>query len=500
MRRILSYVLVFMLGVFTLNARQLDSVSRAELSSRLAEYFDALKTESLEVQKSEADFMIEASSDTLIRQFVASRIYDMYAASPVMGAEGVAVHVFDKWFKDGPLNMESDMAFLSARIFAEFNRQSLIGNRAPELVLETMDGGMATLFSDNQGKGRYRIVFFYDAGCAKCKVESILLGNILETEDFPVDLYAVYVGDDRAAWESYVSERLDIEPAKAEVAHFWDPSMDSDFQRKYGVLQTPQMLLVDPDGIIAGRRLDAKALSEMLHAIFDEKKLEYGSDESARLFDGIFIGEGNVPSAEEVRNIADYIESSTLGRKDTVMFRQLTGDLLYYLSTQRLEGLKEGSSYLIDEKILSRGDIWKSEDDSLKIKGMARFMDDLLSRARPGKRIADLKVPGEMIRSSSVRSGEFRLAKLGGRRNFIIFHTEGCSVCDAEKAAALRLAASDRKMRVLQVNVDRIVADDPALANRLFDSFDLSSLPFIVETDRKGVVLRRYISMADNTL
>ena len=127
-------------------------------------------------------------------------------------------------------------------------------------------------------------------------------------------------------------------------------------------------------------------------------------------------------------------------------------------------------------------------------------MDDLLSRARPGKRIADLKVPGEMIRSSSVRSGEFRLAKLGGRRNFIIFYTEGCSVCDAEKAAALRLAASDRKMRVLQVNVDRIVADDPALANRLFDSFDLSSLPFIVETDRKGVVLRRYISMTDNTL
>ena len=506
MRRILSYVLVFMLGVFTLNARQLDSVSRAELSSRLAEYFDALKTESLEVQKSEADFMIEASSDTLIRQFVASRIYDMYAASPVMGAEGVAVHVFDKWFKDGPLNMESDMAFLSARIFAEFNRQSLIGNRAPELVLETMDGGMATLFSDNQGKGRYRIVFFYDAGCAKCKVESILLGNILETEDFPVDLYAVYVGDDRAAWESYVSERLDIEPAKAEVAHFWDPSMDSDFQRKYGVLQTPQMLLVDPDGIIAGRRLDAKALSEMLHAIFDEKKLEYGSDESAKLFDGIFIGEGNVPSAEEVRNIADYIESSTLGRKDTVMFRQLTGDLLYYLAGHSGEGYKEGMKSLIDNRILDNPKVWRTQDDSLKIIGFARVMDDLLSKAEPGSVIRDIKVPGELRTWKKTKPVEISLRKLKGDRNIIIFYTEGCNICDAEKAAAdailaaghsqdKTIAKAARRTKVLTVNVDRIMSENPALANTLFDSFDLSSLPFIIQTDRDARIVSRYISL-----
>ena len=45
------------------------------------------------------------------------------------------------------------------------------------------------------------------------------------------------------------------------------------------------------------------------------------------------------------------------------------------------------------------------------------------------------------------------------------------------------------------VNVDDVLRTDPSLASRLFDSFDLSSLPFLVETDRKGLILRRYISL-----
>ena len=49
-------------------------------------------------------------------------------------------------------------------------------------------------------------------------------------------------------------------------------------------------------------------------------------------------------------------------------------------------------------------------------------------------------------------------------------------------------------MTVLMVNVDQIMASDPELAEKLFDSFDLSSLPYIVMTDRKGIIQRRYLS------
>ena len=83
------------------------------------------------------------------------------------------------------------------------------------------------------------------------------------------------------------------------------------------------------------------------------------------------------------------------------------------------------------------------------------------------------------------------------QKNYIIFYTSECEICKAEKAAASVVAASDRKVRVLMVNVDEIVSDDPSLADGLFDEFDLSALPFVLETDRKGVILRRYITLVE---
>ena len=59
------------------------------------------------------------------------------------------------------------------------------------------------------------------------------------------------------------------------------------------------------------------------------------------------------------------------------------------------------------------------------------------------------------------------------------------------------MVAEDRKVRILMVNVDDVLSSDPALASRMFDSFDLSVLPFIMQTDRKGHIVRRYMSLAD---
>lgn len=491
MRRFLTYVLAFLLSAASLCARQLDSLSQASLRDKVKEYFGALQHEDLEVQKNEADFMIEVSSDTLVRQFIASEIYNHYIDSPVMGAENVAVHIFDRWFSDGTLKMDSDMDFINAKMFVEFNRQSLIGMKASPLVMEGMDGSLVELFTPSDKGGSYRILFFYDTGCAKCKVESILLRNMLAVGSFPVEFYAVYSGDDRQAWESYVQERF----PESDMIHIWDPSMASDFQRKYGVIQTPRLFLVSPDGVIIGRGLDSAALSTMLHGIFDEVNLEYGGDESVELFDKVFLEGGAEPVENDVRRIADYIEYTALAAGDTVMFRQLTGDLLYYLSAQKGEAFKEGASYLINEKILSRGDIWRTQDDSLKVIGLAQFMDGLLDKTVPGSRIADLKVPAVQLKSGKDKAGVFRMTKLRGKRNIILFFAEGCHVCDAEKKAARELSENDRNVRVMMVNVDQIVASDPALASRFFDSFDLSTLPYIIETDRKGIILRRYISL-----
>lgn len=499
MKRVFSILLTLLLllktGGMSSFAQQLDSARVNALSSRLSEYFEALKHESLDVQKAECDFLISTCTDSLVRQFVALSIYDHYADSRIMGAEAVTIHLIDNWFIPGKVRMRDDMELLGAKVFAEFNRMSQLGCPAPELTMTSLDGTVHTLFGPEDRNGRFRILYFYDTDCAKCKVQTIMLRNMLETEDFPVDLVAVYASDKRDAWERYVRESLSIESDRTRVCHLWDPELDSDFQRKYGIIQTPRMFLVSPDGTILGRGLDVQALSVMLHGIFDEVELDYGTEESAALFDGIFMEE-NI-TRKDISDVADHIAESTLAEGDTVMFRQMTGDLLYWLASRRGEGAKEGTDYLIDTYILGRSDIWKTQDDSLKVVGFAEMTDDLLSLAAPGTKIADMKLPSIRYASGKEKAGNFRLAKLKGDPGIIIFYTEGCHVCDAEKAAAKEFLKTHPQARVLMVNVDEIISSSPALADRLFRSFDLSTLPFIIQTDRKGLIMRRYISLVE---
>ena len=463
------------------------------LSARMTEYLSAIKHESLDVQKEECDFMISSCSDSLVRHHVANTIFEHYRDSKIMGAESVAIHLFDNWFLSGVVKMDDEMEMLAAKVFAEFNRRSLIGNSAPELTMLTPQGESVTIFDEDTRSRGYTVLYFYDTDCATCKVQTILLRRMLEQEDFPVELIAIYAADNYDSWMKYIVDNFEMNVKNTRITHLWDPELNSDFQRKYGIIQTPGMFLIGPDKTILGRRLDVPALSIMLHEIFDEKVLEYGTEESSAFFKRLFVEEPS--SSQEVEDMADYIAASTIEKGDTLMFRQMAGDMMYYLSLQREEPYKEGLDYLVRKYVLKRPDIWRTQDDSLKIVGYAEMLDELLSRSRPGSRVADIKVPATVLSAKKTKQSELSLRKAGGRRNIIIFYTEGCNVCKAEKAAAELLLQHDKGVKIIMINVDEVLSSSPSLTSALFDAFDLSSLPFILETDKKGYIIRRYISL-----
>ena len=491
MKRLIIIFAAFLATVFVSSAQQLDSAKRVLLDGKLSEYVAAIERAGADVQKEECDFLIGSSTDSLVRQYVALRLYDHYMSSKVMGAEAVAIHIFDKWFLPGIVKMESDMDLMTARVYADFNRQSQIGMPAPELTMNTMEGEVVELFRQRhtvKDGQRHSVLFFYDTDCAKCKVESILLSHLLEDEDYPIDFYAIYTGDDFESWQKYVPERFDFHTSQMRVTHLWDPELDSDFQRKYGILQTPRMYLLGPDYVIKGRGLDTYALALMLNEIFAHPDLTYGNPQMEPFFDNLavvkFAEADGQPTEFGVKAAADYLAESQLHAGDTTMCRQLLGDFLYYLAPKTGQAMKEGTKYLIDEYILGRNDIWNSADDTLKVVGFAEILDDLLSKSVPGSRIADLKVPGEYLTKGKVQFKAKKLRKLKGELNIVIFHTNGCNICAAEIKAA-RANVSDKK-NVFLVNVDDIFASDPALASRLFDQFDLSTLPHILLTNKKG--------------
>ena len=276
------------------------------------------------------------------------------------------------------------------------------------------------------------------------------------------------------------------------------------------MLQSPRLFLVNPAGVIVGRGLDAVALTEMLEGALGEKALVYGTEMSEKLFDSILGDSQGAPSVADVVSVADHIASSTLTQADTVLYRQMTGDLMYYLASKTGEGYKEGLNHLIDKYILSQPKIWRTQDDSLKVIGMAQVLDDLLSKGEPGKQMPALKVKGELQTWNKSRKTELSLDKLGYGINIVIFYTEGCLSCAAQKKAAQELLSlakdkklpvserkSIKKISVFLVNMDEILTENPELAGQLFNALDMSVLPFLVETDANGKIIRRYISLLE---
>ena len=480
-RLLLALAAVF--AAFTLRAQ--DDRYEA-LSAKLEEYFAALAGEPLSVQNAECDYLIESCKDSLVRQFVTLKIYDHYLKSKIMGDEGVAVHIADTWLIPGKVAMKDELDLLNAKVFAEFNRQAQLGAPAPEMTLRTPDGVDVTVPSS----GEYTLLYFYDTSCSTCRIETPRLARFLKETAFPLKAVAVYVGSDPEAWARYRENSLPV-PG---MVHLWDPEVESDFQRKYGVLQTPRMFLVGPDGKVVGRGLDTPALQILTDKIAGKKEYVYGTQEGTSLYEKVFAGYDNDFKPSDVLDVASYVAERTYGEGDTESFKHMEGDLLYYLSSQRGETFKEGARLFIDKYILGVPDVWTTAEDTSSVVSMALMMKELLERTPVGSAVPDLKVHGELLRKPCLfrkasKKGVFSLRKA----DYLVFYTEGCGRCEETLEAARAL--SRRKSKVLLVNVDTLYEEYPEEAHLLLDTFDLSGLPYVMQLGSGGVVLHRYLEL-----
>ena len=482
MKRLLT-ALAALFAAFTLSAQE----ERFEaLGAKLEEYFAALAGDPIPVQNAECDFLIESCQDSLTRQFVALKIYDHYLNSKIMGDDGVAVHIADTWFIPGKIAMHSDLDVLNAKVFAEFNREAQLGAPAPVFTVQDDTGEMVSL----PAKGEYTVLYFYDTSCSTCRIETPRLVRFLKDMDFPLKAVAFNTGDDDVAWAHYRATSLDV-PG---MIHVWDPELESDYQRKYGVLQTPRMFLIAPDGTVVGRGLDTPALQMLVDKYSGKEGYVYGTREGTSLYEKVFAGYGDDLKPEDVMDVAAYVAERTYGEGDTESFKHMEGDLLYFLSSQTGETFKEGTRQFIDKYILGVPDVWNKDEDAAQVVSMAVMMKELLERTPVGSAVPDLKVHGTLLRKPGLfrkasKEGAFSLRKAG----YLVFYTSGCGRCDETLAAARTLA--DNKAKVLLVNLDALTDTHPEEARLLLDTFDLSGLPYVLQLGPSGVVQHRYLEL-----
>ena len=155
------------------------------------------------------------------------------------------------------------------QLFVDFNRSSLLGMKAPELELFPPVGPDKVKVPE---KGIPSVLYFYDTSCSKCKASSIMLPRVLESVAFPLSLVMIYTGQDGDEWAEFRAGFSCANP-KVKIIHAWDPEIESDYQKKYGVLTTPGMFFVGAEGKIEGRRLEVESLVQLfgIYELFVEE-------------------------------------------------------------------------------------------------------------------------------------------------------------------------------------------------------------------------------------
>lgn len=264
MKRLVA-ILAVILAALPAFGRTNESTAHADdlwmyekLDSLADRYMSLICIEPVEIKQQECDFLLASIDDSLMQSHLAQRLYNNYRKSPFMGDEAVAIYLWDNWFESRIVNFESEGEYADAKVFARFNRQSLIGCTAPSLTLCRPCSGTTVI----PRPGRSAILFFYDTDCAKCKLETKVLPTVLKGWKAKADFYAVYVGTDKEKWKKWRKE-FKLGNCNLKVIHLWDPELESDFVQNYGVLSTPKLFIIKNDGTILGRRLEVENLPQL---------------------------------------------------------------------------------------------------------------------------------------------------------------------------------------------------------------------------------------------
>ncbi len=461
-----------------------------ELGAKLEEYWLAMRGDSAQIQNAECDFLISSCKDSLVMNYVANKLYSLYKDSPVMGDESVAVHLAKEWFIPGKVRMDNPLDLTAAKMLVMFNENSLIGMDAPKISLTGTD---AELY-DIPVPGKFNVLYFYDTDCSTCRAETVKLVSYAASAPSDYIFNAVYTGSDEKAWRAYSEKNF----SATNFRNLYDPSLESDFQRLYGVLGTPRMFLVSPDGVILGRRLDTDALRTLSANILSESGYVYGSPEVMAMYDGLFAGYGNGMGKDEILEVADYIASRTFGEGDIDNFRHLEGDLLYYLNANCTdEQCKAGTLEFIDSFILVDG-VWTSPEDEASVVSLGRMLKELIQRTPAGSAVPDIQVHSTLRRKACLfrRGSKEGIHSLNSAApGYIIFYSKGCSSCKEMLSKVDGIVKADRKVRVLLVDMDLLYEKYPEEAEAVLNSFDLSTLPFILQADSYGKVLHKYVQL-----
>jgi len=229
---------------------------------RLEDYFNKVLLQSPDSVLPEAIRLIEKYRDNSeIFQNLTSFLVNNSIQSKMMGMENVFVALAKRYYLSGQANWADEKTLENMRREVGFRQNNLLGNEAPELLLEDAQGEFHSL---HQCATPYTLLAFWEPGCSHCKKEIPRLYEeiFLPASPSQLSICAVYTMTDQSEWQDFVREY-----ELNDWQNLWDPKQISDMKVLYGVRTTPSLFLLDKDKKIVAKNLDVAGMKHMLKVL-----------------------------------------------------------------------------------------------------------------------------------------------------------------------------------------------------------------------------------------
>lgn len=396
-----------------------------------------------------SDRLISFAEKREIASYIASRIYNVFRNTNIMGLESVAVHIAGKYFLTGELELPAGIDQMEMRLFYEFNRHSLTGMKAPELKLADSEGD-SLLLSEQFSK--YNILLFFDEDCSVCKKEIPHIMNLADSlSGEQVKVIAVYTQQSASALRRFADSLNTSGNSSSKWIFAMDANLNSDYQRLYNVTSTPKIFLIDSDGIIQGRNLDAQSLRTLLTTLIENER-----EMMKRVagFSDTFISsidfKDTTSALESFRYLFERINPVVNKEMYRKTFSYLYESLLYSAENDKILS----SAILAERFIIPYPQLWQEKSYSHE------WIPSMVKRTRnnlPGMPAPDLTL-------FDTRGREVRLSDYESAWTLLYFFDPDCSLC---KPFSQELKSVYKKLRKKGVEVIAVnITGGPKSSNR----------------------------------
>jgi len=217
------------------------------LHAKLKTFFENIVIQVPDSVIKEIDILIaKCQNNNRVFQFVTAFIFNHYRTSDIMGHDAIIVKLADDVYLTDKADWVTQEFKNDLRRQVELIRPNLIGNIAPDLVMNSHRNVFVSLHDIEK---EFTILYFWEPDCGHCKEATPKLKAYYEKAKNEVEIFAVCTISDREKWLKYIQDN------QITWINGWDPQRLSRFDSLYNVQSTPLVYILDRDKKIIAKKI-----------------------------------------------------------------------------------------------------------------------------------------------------------------------------------------------------------------------------------------------------